>query len=307
VDIACSGNDVYVVWQDFRNGWPDVYLNRSADGGVTWLAQDVRMDTDALGAAMSLAPRVAVAPPYVYVVWTDLRNGLADVYLRRSGDGGATWTAADARVDTDAPGAGSSSNPVVTAVGSLAYVAWEDQRSGAPAIRLSRTADGGVTWLGTDLRLDTDVPGATASWRPVLYATANTVVAAWEDYRPGTGDVRSNRSTDGGLTWLGSDVRLATDVAGAALSTGIVIAGSGQNVFVAWQDLRNGAAYDVYLNASLDGGATWRTSDVRLDTDAAGANSSNVPQVAASGQRVRVVWEDQRNGPAEILFTQSDP
>jgi hypothetical protein len=307
VDVACQGNDVFVVWQDIRNGWPDVYFNRSADGGVTWLAQDVRMDTDVPGAALSLQPRVAVALPYVYVVWSDLRNGMPDVYLRRSGDGGATWTPADVRLDTDAAGAAQSANPSVVASGPAACVAWEDGRAGAPDVRLSSTGDGGLTWSAADVRLDTDVAGAAGSWRPVLWASGTTFVAAWEDQRAGLGDVRASRSTDGGATWLAADLRLDTDAAGAALSTSVTITGSGTNVYVAWQDTRAGG-FDVRFNASVDGGASWMSSDVRLDTDAPGATPSGPPVLGASGAKVRAAWDDARTvGPIDIRYISSDP
>jgi hypothetical protein len=143
----------------------------------------------------------------------------------------------------------------------------------------------------------------------VLYATGSTVVAAWEDQRSGGGwgDVRMNRSTDGGATWLTSDVRLDTDAPGSALSTSITIAGSGANVFVAWQDRRDGVFFDVRLNGSLDGGATWMASDVRLDTDEAGVSQSGPPQIVATGQKVRAVWDDARSGLADVYFTRSDP
>ncbi len=34
--IAASGETVYVVWQDERNGLADIYLNRSTNGGIAW-------------------------------------------------------------------------------------------------------------------------------------------------------------------------------------------------------------------------------------------------------------------------------
>jgi hypothetical protein len=264
------------------------------------------MDTDAPGAAMSLAPKVAVALPYVHVVWTDVRNGFADVYLRRSGDGGATFGATDVRLDTDGAGQASSGNPVVSASGSLACVAWDDQRSGQPDVRLSRSTDGGATWSGADVRLDTDAPGAAASWTPSIRVSGANVVVAWEDRRDGAGDVRVNRSTDSGATWLLADLRMDTDAAGAAVSSNAVVAGSGDVVFVGWIDQRAGF-HDVYLNASLDGGTTWMAADVRLDTDVPSAGFSNALALGASGQKLRAVWEDARGSPAEIRFTLSDP
>jgi hypothetical protein len=141
---------------------------------------------------------------------------------------------------------------------------------------------------------------------PAIRVWGTNVVVAWDDRRDGAGDVRMNRSTDSGATWLLADVRLDTDAAGAAPSSNAVVAGSGDVVFVGWIDQRGGI-HDVYLNASLDAGATWMASDVRLDTDVPSAGFSNALALGASGQKLRAIWEDARGSPSEIRFTLSDP
>ena len=67
-----------------------------------------------------------------------------------------------------------------------------------------------------------------------------------------------------------------------------------------WQDDRNQRGiFDIYLNRSLDRGATWLTSDIRLDTDLSGAPGSLSPQIEASGDSVYVTWVEGR----EDIFT----
>ena len=302
--IALVGTNVYVVWQDARNGARDVYLNRSADAGTTWLAADVRLDTNAAGVAGSHEPRIAASGTYVYVTWFDQRNGLPDVYANASADGGVTWLAADVRLDTDAPGAAISMRPAVACNGANAYVVWEDRRSGLGDVRCARTTDGGATWSAADVRLDTDGPGAAASTVPVVHCNGAAVRVAWVDERSGLADVRFNRSADGGATWLAADVRVDGGTAGAAASTAVVIAGNATDVFLAWSDDRDGAT-DVYLAGSVDGGATW-TTDVRLDTgDPAGASASSSPAIVNANRRVYAVWADARAGGDDVRFNTS--
>jgi hypothetical protein len=302
--LAIAGTNVYVVWQDGRNGARDVYLNRSADAGTTWLAADVRLDTNAAGVAGSLEPRVAASGTYVYVTWFDQRNGLPDVYANASADGGATWLAADVRLDTDVIGAAISLRPSVACNGASAYVVWEDRRNGLGDVRCARTTNGGVTWSAADVRLDTDVAGAAASTVPVVHCSGSAVRVAWVDERDGLADVRFNRSADGGATWLAADVRVDGGVAGAAASTGVAIAGNSTDVFVVWSDDRDGAT-DAYLAGSIDGGATW-TTDVRLDTgDLPGAFGSASPALAVAGRRVYAVWSDARAGGDDVRFNTS--
>ena len=115
--IAASGREVYLRWEDGRNGNSDIYLNRSLDAGSTRLPLNVRLDTgSAPGAAYSSRPRVATAGGAFMVVWEDGRNGWPDIYENRSLDAGSTWLATDVRLDTgDAPGT-SSSGPAALAV-----------------------------------------------------------------------------------------------------------------------------------------------------------------------------------------------
>ena len=43
--IAASGSSVYVVWEDQRTRFDDIFINRSTDGGASWLGSDRRLDT----------------------------------------------------------------------------------------------------------------------------------------------------------------------------------------------------------------------------------------------------------------------
>jgi hypothetical protein len=360
VDSACDGPNVYVVWQDARNGAYDVFFNRSLDGGATWLAADVRLDTDAPGAAASFVPRVAVAGANVYVVWADARNGALDVFCNRSVDQGATWLAADlrldkdqpgaavssmpqvaasganvvvawadqrnganfdvysnhsidagatwsnadARVDTDPPANGSSDNVRVACEGQDAYVVWEDRRSGKSDVRFNRSADAGALWGAGDVRLDTDSAGVADSLLPRIAAVGSTVAVVWHDFRNGAPDVYANRSPDGGVSWLAADVRLDSGVPGSASSTGVALAMDGQKVYVAWEDVRDGAP-EIWFNRSLDGGATWFSSDVRVDTGPGGTGPATMPAVAAGDGNVYVAWFDQKTVFPQVRFNHS--
>ena len=357
--LAVVGEHVFVVWEDFRNGFPDVYFNRSLDGGVTWLVDDRRLDTDAAGVSSSATPVIATDGLHVVAAWSDERATRADVYANQSGDGGVTWGSSDMRLDTDAPGASASvdpeialsggsvvvvwadgrvqftdirenrsddfgvswlasdlrldsdgegvspsSNPRIAAEGSTFVVVFEDGRSGASDIRFNRSLDGGSNWLAHDVRLDTDIPGAGVSLAPSIAISAATVYVGWQDARNGLFDVRLNRSDDVGMTWLSSDVRLDEGVAGTGPSQAVDVCASGSDVFVAWQDGRDGLA-DIYIQASIDGGRTFMPHERRLDTDSPGAGASRFPRVACAGASVSVVWQDERDGAADIRFTRS--
>jgi hypothetical protein len=302
--IAVSGSNVYAVWEDYRNGSADIYFNFSTDGGVNWQAEDIRLDTTPPGTTDSRYPEIAVSGSNIYVVWEDHRSISPDIYLNYSTNGGVTWQSSDIRLDTDDPGMSDSYEPKIAVSGSSIYVVWDDSRNGSSDIYLNYSIDGGATWQGSDIRLDTDTAGADNSWFPRLAVSGTGVYVAWEDTRDGQRDIYLNYSTDSGATWQVSDTRLDTNTAGTSDSRYPHVAVSGANVYTVWYDYRNGNP-DIYLNYSADGGSTWQVSDMRLDTDTAGAAESYSPEIAVSGSGVYVVWYDNRDGNDDIYLNYS--
>ena len=293
--ICSSGKNVYVAWTDDRNGTFDIYFNRSTDGGATWLGSDLRLNTDPAGISQHLTPRISCQGNYVYVVWSDFRNGWDDIYINVSNDAGATWLSTDIRLDTDGLGAASSNGPVICSSGTNVYVAWLDQRNGLlPDVYSNRSLDNGATWLSSDVRVNTTPAGTAFLFSPEISCAGNNVYVVWPDLRAGVPDMYLNYSNDAGATFASSAIRVSTSV---TLSPSIQpsIHADGSSCYVTWTDFRNGLD-DIYCNYTKDGGATWLSTDIRLDTDMPGAAQSNFSSVRASGNHVYVVWEDWRNG-----------
>jgi hypothetical protein len=299
--IACDGGNVYVVWSDDRDGKSDIFLRRSGDAGTTW-GGDQRLDVgDAPGASWSGEPQVACDGDRVYAIWTDSRDGHADLYFNRSLDRGAVWLASDTRLDRgDAPGATDSYWGALCCEGTNVYVTWTDDRDGEDDIYFNRSRDAGQTWLAADVRLDRgDPPGAAWSWWPAICCDGDRVYVVWRDARalPET-DVYFNRSLDGGGTWLPTDVRLdAADPPGAHRSWWPDVCCDGLEVYVAWADDRVGAR-GTYLNASFDGGTTWLPAERRIGPNAEGRTADARCLLDASW--LVVGWTDVPEGPGAI-------
>ena len=239
VQIVCSGAHVWVVWQDQRNGYSDIYLTHSSDNGVTWPVGDVRIDTDAPGAGDSLNAQIAVQGSTVYVVWIDTRiPNLYEIRLNRSLNDGATWLGNDVRLDDSGTPFG---GPQISASGNRAVVVWSDLRNGSWNVFMNRTADQGTTWLASDVKLDHTGPGQNAGG-PSVAVSGAFVNVAWIDNRNGKYDIYTNRSTDGGSTWAPTDVRLDTDLPGAGDSIRPQLVASGATVYACWEDGRSGSS-----------------------------------------------------------------
>ncbi len=307
-----SNGHVYVTWGDDRDGRSDIYFNYSADYGVTWHRNDVRLNTgDAPGANGSYDPQLSSdGNGYVYVTWKDSRNGSPDIYFNYSADNGVTWQRNDVRLDTgDEPGTSDSSEVrICSDDDGHVYVIWRDERNGREDIYFNYSNNYGETWRDSDISLDLP-PDAF----PQIRSDGNgRIYVTWQDERYGASDIYFNYSEDSGVTWLIKPIRLDTgDTLGVNYSQFPQISSDGNGyVYVVWEDDRNGGSFreDIYFNYSADRGATWQTHDIRLDTgDSPGAHGSHSPQISSDGNgHVFVVWEDRRTrNITDIYFNYS--
>jgi len=134
----------------------------------------------------------------------------------------------------------------------------------------------------------------------------------------GTQDIHFSVSDDFGLTWS-PQVRIDTGDGPNASDSDepkVVITGDGTIVAV-WEDVKDARSFgtdneDLFYNRSSDGGATWLSPSLPLNTPTSGAHaSSDVDRIsiAADGDRICVVWEEDSlagaGGAEEIWFTRS--
>jgi hypothetical protein len=279
--MPMSANDqngnVYVTWystMEYPTNVNVIRFNRSTDSGATW-GNETRID-HAPASAYEEGPSVKCDENgHVYTIWYSCNR--THVTFNCSTDYGQTWRPSDLRVDTDLTSGHQKGYPSLASdqTGNV-YAAWSDWRDGSDTWRgpirtiyFNRSTNYGAAW-GTDIRLDSMGPSPKAGpeYGPQLACTTDgTVYAVWEDKRyGGEWDIFFNRSTNHGATW-GTDTRLDTDTPGAYRSFRPQLACDAQGgVYAAWEDWREGY-HHIYMNYSLDRGATWQASDLRVDTD----------------------------------------
>jgi hypothetical protein len=279
-EISTDGNGhVYVVWADertdpsaegpsVRSAGNRIYLNRSADHGAIWLAEDMKLsgEVDGLGRVMQDWPQIrSDAQGHVYVIWFDTRDGGGSVYFRASDDFGSTW-----REEYHLKGGnGDVEGPMKLAADDQGriYVTWADNRDGEYGIYLVASTDHGRTW-SKEVRLDVGKAKVARASLPTLAAdAAGHVYVAWQDARHGGWDIYLNRSSDFGTTWHPTGVRLNTGPPGEAEAQLPQLALNGQGtIAVSWQEDRGADQREgIYLSWSTDFGQTWLNADRRVD------------------------------------------
>jgi hypothetical protein len=310
-----NSDDLVAVWETISgtgaSTQTNIYLQRSLDGGATWLASDLRVNSTA---GVAETPAIATdGAGHVYIVWRDQRAGGSEVY-------GATYDTATGVLSANvALSDGNAAEQIVVTAASgtgNAYVAWTDLRAAKKAIRMNRTSNTGQAFLSDGVLVNTDSTFADAG-RPDVTAVGSRVAIAWEDTRSGKSDIRVKVSSNAGVTFPASSARADLgDVAGVSSASAPRLAlGTGQTLFVVWEDERNGKK-DIYVNHSFDGGVAFQPDDIRLDVgrpDAlspAGGAESRSPFIFATqaGTRGVSLWLDNRtatgtNGTAADVYT----
>ncbi len=287
--VAWSGTEYGVAWSDDREtGNREIYFARIGPGGVK-IGGDVRV-ASAVGS--SSHPSLAWAGSGWGVAWRDERDGNGEIYFGRIGADGVR-IGGDVRL-SDTPGL-STQPSLVWAEGEYA-VAWRDEASGAPVIRLTRIDAGGSEIPGAGTRLS-DAPGMDAGRGPSLAWTGSGFGLAWDDTRFGNPEiVLALLSTAGELR--GPVIRVTDEPRN---STGPSLVWTGAGFGVAWRDFRGGN-FEVYF-ARLGAAGARLDADVRVTADPA---LSTTPSLAWTGSEFGLAWQDNRDGNAETYFARLD-
>ncbi len=265
--IAVSGNNVYVAWQDFTPGNWDIFFKASNDNGATF-GNTINLSNNA---GESGRPRIAVSGSNVYVVWADHTPGNWDIFFKASNDNGATFgsTVNLSNNAGDSSNPKSSDAPQIAVSGSNVYVVWADHTPGNWDIFFKASNDNGATFGSTinlsnnavDVSKNTSSPsnstaGSSSPKRsdiPQIAVSGSNVYVVWVDYIPRNYDVLFRASNDNGATF-GNAVNLDTSPGLADLPQVDV---SGNNVYVLWEDFSEVEGLDIFFRASNDNGATF--------------------------------------------------
>ncbi len=80
VDVGPTGT-IYVAWQDYREGFGDIFFAYSMDVGLNWLHPNERINDDS-GDNSQYDPAMVSSPANeIYVTWSDYRNTDGDIYI----------------------------------------------------------------------------------------------------------------------------------------------------------------------------------------------------------------------------------
>ncbi|ATB27228.1 hypothetical protein [Melittangium boletus] len=221
------------------------------------------------------------------VVWQDFRHvGYTDLYGARVTGSGTLLDPTGLRISS---GTNSAYAPAVAHDGTNFLVVWYEwaNRYNIHATRVSSTGvvldPGGI--------VISNAPGDKHA--PAVAHDGTNFLVVWQDKRTGTHDIYGARVDSAGTVLDPNGIAIST-AANEQLAPSV--AHNGTNFLVVWQDARSGV-FDIY-GARVNGSGTVLNTNGFLISVA--VNAQERPSVAYNGSDFVVVWEDSRNGNADI-------
>lgn len=236
-----SPSRVYIVWQDDRDGQADIFAISSANAFADTLTS--RLTTDP---ANQIKPDVAVgAENTAYVVWTDMRNGQADIY------GSSSKTAGWANIPIVTAGSEQTSPAIVMNAGStVLHLLWQDDAPGNADIYYA-TSDGLPTSPINGVNIVDDTSGADQYGPALVSASDDRVFACWQDRRHTRqrADDTDLFMAELGPASAGTNIFIGDDGTNSGQGEPVIGVDSYGNPYVVWTDAR-GSRPEIYCAAT---------------------------------------------------------
>ncbi|MCL0102684.1 fibronectin type III domain-containing protein [Dehalococcoidia bacterium] len=209
-------------------------------GMNTQTARAEVFETNVRVSARGHDPDIAVdSAGIIHVVWEDI-----SIYLAKSTDGGLTFGAAVEVSDTPL---GTANPSIAVDADDNVHVAWAQDNY----IKYAKSTDGGASFT-TPVTVN-DTRGENR--RPDIASYGNNIYIVWHLWAEDEHNLYLDNSINGGD--FGTDVRV--NVGGRPLDPAIAI-GTGETIYVAWEELLGFGRSNARIATSTDQGASFGAS-----------------------------------------------
>ena len=120
--IAVSGTNVYLVWDDTTPGHDQTFFAASSNSGSSF-GTPVNISNDAGSATI---PQIAATGSAVFLTWKDHTPGNDDIFFAASSNSGSSF-GTPVNISNDA---GISTTPEISVSGTNVYIVWSDNTPG---------------------------------------------------------------------------------------------------------------------------------------------------------------------------------
>lgn len=291
-----SGN-LYTAFRKKLNGWYQVYVAKSTNGGSTWSTPASPISTVA-GSFHQRVPSISIdSDDVIHVVWYGQDNANSGTNERqikysRSSDGAASWSG----WQNIAPVAGYSSgsywqeHPVsyIDAANNI-YVVWEGRDStysSSSQTKFIRSTDGGINWTAWK----NVSPISTNQSRPTLVVdSAGKIFVIAYGYWAATGkqNILYSTSTDGGATFSSWNAVAASSAYEQRHPTAAI--DSGNKIHLAWRQEDAGSGGNSVIKYAKFSSPNWSSAST---VSATSGYFQFFPSISNSHGSQYIVWTE---------------
>ena len=287
--VANVGGDPYVAWDESSAGSYQVFVKRLV--GSSWVRVGGSLNVDS--AIDADGPDIASVNGVPFVTWVEHSGSLSLLYVKRFT--GTAWVlvgggALDAMLSRD------GSQPTITSIGGVPYVAWvETQQNGSVVVLVKRFVGGSWSLVGPGI-LNVSARGIASS--PKLADVSGLPYVTWYEF-DGAYDLVHVRRFDGtAFVPVGRDPLNLSATENAVVPSIAVVGGV---PYVAWGEA-SGVA--VQLNVARLAGGDWQNLGGPLNVNP--AQDANAPTIASVGGAPAVTWQEDSGAVSQIRFARFD-
>ncbi len=284
--VSFDGTNYLVVWEDRRKGSNDIYGARVSQAGIVLDPTGITISN---AAANQESPVIAFDGVNYLVVWTDYRNGPADIYGTRVSLSGTVLNPNGIIISTAAY---DQCYPAITFDGTNYLVVWEDLRHyyyWGFDIYGTRISPSGTVLDPEGIPIS---PMASDQCNPSITFNGTNYLVVWEDYRSmDYSDIYGTRVSQTGIV---------LDPNGFIVSIAVYdqrypkVASDGMNFLAVWEDERYGR--DIYGARISQDGTVLDSTGITISTN---PDDQESPNIIFGDSNYLVAWQDNRSGSYE--------
>ncbi len=302
-EITTDGTGGAIVcWQDWRNGYDDIYAQRvDADGNALWTANGVAVCNAAY--AQDNLCIAADGNGGAIMAWVDQRNGERDIFVQKiDAAGAALWTSDGVAICTATL---DQYYPEIATDGlGGAFITWQDERSGTLDIYAQKIgADGAVDFTADGIAI---CSAAEDQENPMIVPDGGGgAIITWSDDRISTqSDIYAQRiNYQGTIQWTTNGV-IICDATLRQWDPALIEDGY-HGAIITWSDFRANTQCDIYAQRIDAGGVVeWAANGVPVSTAYGYAYD---PKIAPDGRDGAIIaWRDRRGSYYDIYAQRID-
>jgi hypothetical protein len=299
--IRGEADNALLIWQDYRSGNGNIYLQKIDGGGEPQWTQDGVVACTEASDREFFRQAVADGSGGVFLAWTDHRSGMVDIFVQRVDGGGIpVWSGQGVQVSTST---GNDYYPVICPDGEgSVLLAWQRGLEATSVIRVQKlNGSGGSEWAngGIDLSIEAGL------FLPVIVADGSGgMIAVWIAGDLSASTMMAQRISSGGQQmWGQSGVAVCSP--GVANSFPVLLGDAEGGCTVIWEDLRNGRRDIRSQRLDGDGNLLWGQDGVAVSTS---EGEKWFPQAIGDNDgSVIVVWVDARDVDSDLYAQKIGP